>query len=60
MAMSVSSVSLKQHCFDHKTLQITTDTCQPWIDPYDSYFKYLIIPADYLIIELNSENFYWQ
>ena len=59
MATSVSGVSLKQHCLDHQALQIPADTCQPWIDPYDSYFEYLIIPADYLN-ELNSANFYWQ
>ena len=60
MTMSVSGISLKQYCLDHQALQITADACQPWMDSYDNYFEYLIIPADYLIIELNNANFYWQ
>ena len=30
---------------------VTTDVRQPWTNPQDSYFEYLIIRFDYLIIQ---------
>ena len=55
----ISSVSLSRnkintiHPETFKHVYITTDVRQPWTNPQDCYFEYLIIRFDYLIIRFD-------